>query len=109
MEKYAKMVGEHYNFHNNNEINNVEDYSVDNSNTDTNSATFVSPNEVVIAMRGTDIQEQNSRNILSAIGTETATQIAQLPNIFANKNSYNDLVENTKTKIFNFLMISTRQ
>ena len=99
MEQYAKMVGEHYNFHNNNEINNVGEYSVDTTNTDTNSATFISPNEVVIAMRGTDLQEQKSRNILGAIGTEITTELAELPNVFANKNSYTDLVENIKTKI----------
>ena len=101
MEKYAKMVGEHYNFHNNNEINDVEDYKVDNANTDTNSAVFVSPNEVVVAMRGTDLQEQKSRNILGALGTETATQIAQLPNLFSGSDSYSNLVKATDEKMKN--------
>jgi len=99
MEQYAEMVGEHYKFHNNNEIKSVGEYNVDNKNTDTNSAVFISPNEVVIAMRGTDLQEQKSRNILGAIGTETAAELAELPNIFANKNSYSDLVDITKSKI----------
>jgi hypothetical protein len=99
MEQYAKMIGEHYNYHNNNVINNVGEYVVDNENTDTNSAVFVSPNEVVVAMRGTDIQEQKSRNILGAIGTETATEIAQLPNIFSQKDSYAKLLNETNEKM----------
>lgn len=98
-EEYAKMVSEHYNIHKGEEGQDVKDYKLMDS--DTNGAIFVNDNkkEVVLAMRGTDLQEQKSRNILGAIGTETATQIAQLPNLFADKNSYNILLQDTKDKV----------
>jgi hypothetical protein len=101
MEQYADMVNQHYNYHNNNEIRSIGDYQVSKEHTDTNSAVFVSPKEVVIAMRGTDLQEQESRNILGALGTETALQIAQMPNLFSGSDSYSKLVNETNEKMKN--------
>lgn len=98
--KYADMVKQHYNLHQNKDVKNVGDYKFIADNSDENSAVFKNDKnkELVIAMRGTDIQEQKSRNILGRLGLETASQFLDVPNILG-QGEFGELVKDTNDKI----------
>lgn len=98
--KYADMVKQHYNLHQNKEVKDVGDYKFISADSDENSAVFKNDKnkELVIAMRGTDIQEQKSRNILGRLGLETASQLLDIPNVLGS-GDYGELVKDTEDKI----------